>query len=100
MTTDPGMTRPYDWRWGNPNAVEEIFGISKADLKRLYLDGWIKGRQVTWRDDEHRAQTIFCFEDIHRWLEEVAHAPTREYTKRFWAAAEIAKQERERASRG
>ena len=86
--------RPYDMRWGDPNAVVGEFHINKAELKRIYLEGWIKARQVAWRDDEHRTQTIYCFEDIHRWLEEVAHRPSETYVKRFWTAAEIADAER------
>ena len=83
-------TRPYDMRWGAPEAVCEEFHINKAELKRIYLEGWVKARQVAWRDDQHRTQTIYCFEDIHRWLEEVAHKPTEKYVKKFWTAQEIA----------
>jgi len=81
--------RPYDWRWGDANSIVEEFHISKPEIKRIFLEGWIKGRQVAWKDDDHRAQTIYCFEDVHRYLEEVAHKPTMEYFKRFWTTAEV-----------
>jgi len=93
MAGDGTRERPYDWRWGDPGSVCDEFHISKIELKKIYLDGWIKGRQVTWRDDEHRAQIVYCFEDIHRWLEEVAHRPTREYLKKFWSMTEVAETE-------
>ena len=82
--------RPYDLRWGDPGAVCDEFHINKAELKKIYLEGWVKARQVAWRDDDHRTQTIYCFEDIHRWLEEVAHRPSKTYVKKFWTAAEVA----------
>lgn len=86
--------RPYDMRWGDPNSVFGEFHINKAELKRIYQEGWIKARQVAWRDDAHRTQTIYCFEDIQRWLETIAHQPSRAYIKRFWTAAEIVEAER------
>ena len=90
MNNEATVARPYDMRWGDPNAVMDEFHINKVELKRIFLEGWIKARQVAWRDDKHRTQTIYCFEDIQRWLEEVAHRPSKEYTKRFWTTAEIA----------
>ncbi len=86
MTT----ARPYDMRWGTPGAVCEEFSIGKVELKKIYRDGWVKARQVAWRDDDHRTQTIYCFEDLHRWLEEVAHRPSEAYVKKFWTFAEVA----------
>lgn len=81
--------RPYDFRWGPPDAVVEEFHIPPTTLKRGFLDGWIKARQPAWVDDEHRSQVVYCFEDIHRYLEDVLHAVSDEYVKRFWTTQEL-----------
>lgn len=82
--------RPYDTRWGTQGAVLEEFHITEAELKKIYLDGWVKARQVGWRDDDHRAQAIYCFEDLHQYLETMAHPMSEGYVKKFWNAKELA----------
>ena len=82
--------RPYDQRWGTPEQVKDQFGVNVSTLKAAWLKGWIRARQGNWESDDKRTQTIYCFEDIHRWLEEVAHHPSKTYVKKFWTAAEVA----------
>lgn len=81
--------RPYDPRWGDPKAVEREFHLSPTVLKAGFCAGWIKARQPSWKDDEHRAQVVYCFEDIHRYVEEVLHQVTGAYVKRFWTTQEL-----------
>lgn len=89
-TVQGAAVRPYDNRWGSPEGVFDTFHISKHELKKIYLSGWVKARQVPWIDDDHRTQTIYCFEDLHQYLEQFAHRPTDDYIRRFWTAQELA----------
>jgi len=81
--------RPYDFRWGSASVVAEEFHIQPLDLKKAYLDGWIKARQPAWEDDEHRCQIVYCFEDVHRYMEDVLHVVSEDYVKRFWTTQEL-----------
>lgn len=81
--------RPYDFRWGAPEDVVKEFHITPQVLKDGFRAGWIKARQPAWIDDEHRSQVVYCFEDIHRYMEEVLHVVTDEYVKRFWTYQEL-----------
>lgn len=76
--------RPYDMRWGTPEQVKEAFGINVAVLKAAWKRGWIRARQGNWECDEKRTQTVYCFEDIHGYLERVAHQVSEAYAKKWW----------------
>ena len=82
--------RPYDYRWGMPVQVNEQFGISAASLKAAWARGWVRARQGNWVSDAKRTQTIYCFEDIHGWLERVAHRVTKVYAETFWTDETVA----------
>jgi hypothetical protein len=84
-----GAARPYDFRWGAAKEVEAEFHITQVTLKAAAVAGWIKVRQPTYQDDEHRCQCVYCFEDIHMFLEKVMHVLDRTYVKRFWTYAEL-----------
>ncbi len=87
--TVEGAARPYDFRWGAAKEVEAEFHITQVTLKAAAVAGWIKVRQPTYQDDEHRCQCVYCFEDIHMFLEKVMHVLDRTYVKRFWTYAEL-----------
>ena len=82
--------RPYDYRWGTPVQVNDQFGISAAMLKAAWSRGWIRARQGNWVSDAKRTQTVYCFEDIHGWLERVAHRVTEVYAETFWTDETVA----------
>ena len=82
--------RPYDYRWGTPVQVNEQFGISAASLTAAWANGWVRARQGNWVSDAKRTQTIYCFEDIHGWLERVAHRVTKLYAETFWTDETVA----------
>jgi len=82
--------RPYDMRWGTPNQVFDQFGISPAVLKAAWKRGWVRARQGNWVSDAKRTQTVYCFEDIHGWLERVAHRVTEVYAETFWTDETVA----------
>ena len=86
---EAGYTRPYDFRWGAAQQVQDEFHISPVTLKAAAAAGHIKALQPTFQDDEHRAQCVYCFEDIHNFMENVMHKLTREYVKRFWTYPEL-----------
>lgn len=88
---EPPSGRPYDLRWGSAPQVQEQFGVAAAPLKAAWKRGWIRARQCGWLGDGRRTQAVYCFEDVHRWLEAVAHGVTEEYAKRFWSDAQVAR---------
>lgn len=83
-------TRPYDDRWGDANDVFEALHLNEHELKAATAQGWIRCIQPSWIDDEHRAQPLYCFEDIHRYYEQVCHQVTKTYVKKFWTSKMIA----------
>ena len=82
--------RPYDMRWGTPEQVKGQFGINVAALKAAWKRGWVRARQGNWESDDRRTQTVYCFEDIHCWLECVAHKVTEVYAKKWWTDETVA----------
>ena len=76
--------RPYDMRWGTPDQVKDQFGIGVTVLKSAWMRGWIRARQGNWEKDEKRTQTVFCFEDIHGFMERVAHQVSAAYADKWW----------------
>lgn len=82
--------RPYDMRWGTPEQVKDQFGINVAVLKATWKRGWVRARQGNWESDDKRTQTVYCFEDIHGWLERVAHKVSDAYAKQWWTDETIA----------
>ena len=76
--------RPYDKRWGTPEQVRAHFGLSVAALKAAWMRGWVRARQGNWVSDKKRTQTVYCFEDIHGWLERVAHQVSEAYAGLWW----------------
>ena len=76
--------RPYDMRWGTPEQVKDQFGINVAVLKSAWMRGWVRARQGNWESDEKRTQTVYCFEDIHGFMERVAHQVSEAYAERWW----------------
>ena len=84
-----GGARPYDMRWGTILQVKRNFGITAAAIKSAWVDGHVRARQGNWKNDRVRTQTVFCFEDIHRWLERTAHVVSKEYAETWWTDKEI-----------
>ena len=82
--------RPYDFRWGTPDQVKESFGINVAVLKSAWKRGWVRARQGNWESDDKRTQTVFCFEDIHGFMERVMHQVTEDYAKSWWTDETVA----------
>ena len=82
--------RPYDMRWGTPEQVKDQFGINVAVLKATWKRGWVRARQGNWESDDKRTQTVYCFEDIHGWLERVAHKVSDAYAEQWWTDETIA----------
>lgn len=76
--------RPYDMRWGTPEQVKDEFGLNAAALKSMWMKGWVRARQGNWQSDNKRTQTVYCFEDIHGWLERAAHRVSEDYAKHWW----------------
>lgn len=76
--------RPYDMRWGTPDQVKAEFGIGVAALKAAWSSGWVRARQGNWEHDEKRVQTVYCFEDIHGYVERVMHRVSEDYAERWW----------------
>ena len=76
--------RPYDMRWGTPKRVRAEFGLNAVALKRAWATGKVKARQPNWAGDDRRTQTVFCFEDIHRYIECGMHEVSAEYAARWW----------------
>ena len=81
--------RPYDMRWGTPEQVKDQFGINVTVLKAAWKRGWVRARQGNWESDDRRTQTVYCFEDIHGWLERVAHRVTEVYAEKWWTDATV-----------
>ena len=82
--------RPYDMRWGTPDQVREAFGINVAVLKAAWKLGWVRARQANWESDEKRTQTVYCFEDIHGYMERVAHQVSETYAEKWWTDETVA----------
>jgi hypothetical protein len=82
--------RPYDMRWGTPEQVKDQFGINVAVLKAAWKRGWVRARQGNWENDGKRTQTVYCFEDIHGWLERAAHRVSEAYAKTWWTDETVA----------
>lgn len=76
--------RPYDLRWGTPKQVLDEFGLNVAVLKSAWMRGWVRARQGNWESDDKRTQTVYCFEDIHGYMERVAHQVSEDYAERWW----------------
>ena len=76
--------RPYDMRWGTPKRIKSEFGLNAVALKRMWATKKVRARQGNWTSDEHRTQTIFCFEDIHRFIEGEMHEVSKEYAANWW----------------
>ena len=83
------QVRPYDLRWGTPEQVKTQFGINAAVLKAAWKRGWVRARQGNWESDDKRTQTVYCFEDLHKYLERTAHRVTRAYADRWWTDATV-----------
>ncbi len=81
--------RPYDFRWGTLEAVKDAFGINPPTLKAAWRRGWIRARQGNWDGDQKRTQTVYCFEDIHGYMERVMHQVTEDYATNWWTDDEI-----------
>lgn len=81
--------RPYDMRWGTPAQVMREFGLNPSSLKAAWTRGWVKARQCDWVSDARRTQTIYCFEDIHVWLERIAHKVSGGYVEKWWTDSTI-----------
>ena len=76
--------RPYDWRWGTPEQVKDHFGLGVVALKAAWSRGWVRARQPMWENDGKRTQTVYCFEDIHGYMERVLHQVTEQYAEQWW----------------
>ena len=76
--------RPYDMRWGTPEQVKRQFGINATVLKSAWASGWVRARQGNWENDDKRTQTIYCFEDIHGFIERVMHRVSEKYAEKWW----------------
>ena len=76
--------RPYDFRWGTPEQVKHEFGITVNVLKAAWVSGWVRARQGNWEHDSKRVQTVYCFEDIHGFVERVMHRVSKEYAEKWW----------------
>lgn len=76
--------RPYDMRWGTPEQVKAEFGIGVNVLKAAWGSGWVRARQGNWENDDKRVQTVYCFEDIHGYIERVMHRVSDVYAERWW----------------
>ena len=76
--------RPYDMRWGTPEQVKAEFGIGVVVLKAAWGSGWIRARQGNWENEDKRTQTIYCFEDIHGFVERVMHRVSEQYAEKWW----------------
>lgn len=76
--------RPYDLRWGTPAQVRAEFGIGVSVLKAAWGGGWVRARQGCWETDDKRVQTVYCFEDIHGFVERVMHRVSEVYAARWW----------------
>ena len=82
--------RPYDMRWGTPEQVKDAFGINVAALKAAWGRGWVRARQGNWETDKKRTQTVYCFEDLHFWLERTAHRVSKQYAEEWWTDETVA----------
>ncbi len=82
--------RPYDMRGGTPEQVKAQFGISVQTLKAAWMRGWVRARQGNWESDEKRTQTVYCFEDIHGFMERVMHQVTEAYAEKWWTDETVA----------
>ena len=76
--------RPYDFRWGTPDLVKSEFGMGVTALKAAWASGWVRARQGNWKNDGKRVQTVYCFEDIHGFVERVMHRVSKEYAEKWW----------------
>ena len=76
--------RPYDMRWGTPEMVKAEFGIGVSVLKSAWSSGWVRARQGNWESDDKRTQSVYCFEDIHGFVERVMHRVSENYAKKWW----------------
>lgn len=76
--------RPYDMRWGTPEQVKAEFGIGVSVLKSAWATGWVRARQGNWESDEKRTQSVYCFEDIHGFVERVMHRVSEQYAEKWW----------------
>ena len=82
--------RPYDMRWGTPEQVKDQFGINVTVLKAAWKRGWVRARQGNWESDDRRTQTVYCFEDIHGYMERVMHRVTEVYAEKWWTDETVA----------
>ena len=76
--------RPYDMRWGTPEHVKAEFGIGVSVLKSAWFSGWVRAMQGNWESDDKRTQSVYCFEDIHGFVERVMHRVSENYAKKWW----------------
>lgn len=76
--------RPYDMRWGTPEQVKAEFGLGVVVLKAAWGSGWVRARQGNWADDGKRVQTVYCFEDIHGYIERIMHRVSKDYAEKWW----------------
>ena len=44
----------------------------------------MRARQGNWENDSKRVQTVYCFEDIHGFVERVMHRVSKEYAEKWW----------------
>ena len=82
--------RPYDFRWGTPQQVLDQFGLNVSALKAAWKRGWVRARQCNWESDCKRTQTVYCFEDIHGYMERVMHKVTEVSAEKWWTNETVA----------
>ena len=70
--------------------MQDQFGICVQVLKAAWKRGWVRARQGNWENDGKRTQTVYCFEDIHGYMERVMHRVTEVYTEKWWTDDTIA----------
>lgn len=79
--------RPFDGRWATRETIAETFGITPSQLNVILADRWVKSRTFKTTGDHGKiltSLTLYCLEDIHQYLETIAHEPSQAYTDRFW----------------
>jgi hypothetical protein len=70
--------------------VLDQFGLNVSALKAAWKRGWVRARQGNWESDDKRTQTVYCFEDIHGYMERVMHKVTEVYAKKWWTNETVA----------
>lgn len=87
--------RPFDGRWATSETIAATFSIAPSQLKVISAERWVKSRTLKTTGKHGKiieSIKLYCIEDIHQYLETIAHKPSRAYVNRFWAAV-VKKQE-------